>query len=352
MSDIFDRISSKQLMDFSDNYETQFNVFESFFPSERTTAEAIKVTDYDVDYNPTALAVADNTIAPLAGFPEVDDRIMDMVTFKLEYQLSDSQIRKLQHASTEQEVQNAIRMIFKMEERLINAHYIARERIRAAALTTGKVEINENNFKPQPWDYLVPEDQKVNISLLEDDIITKGLIYNELINDRTKKVPAILVCTKAQLIKLGMNQKLVNKALGSVEGKDKTLTIEEVTRALNDYLGWSVRIIQDNNGNPYYWTGLDQKQNYFSDPDTLVLIPNIRLGATPIGDTAEENNLVTQDGINVKNEGGITVISNYEPRPVRYIMTSVSRFGVVYPKAPCSIIFKDTSKKLSELLKG
>ncbi len=352
MSDIFDKISNYQLMDFSDNYETQYNVFEKFFPTVRTSEEYIKITDYDVDYNPTALAVADNTIAPLAQFPNVDDRIMDMVTFKLEYQLSDSQIRKLENASTEQEVQAAAKMVFDIERRLINSEYIARERVGAMALGAGKVEINENNFHPQPWDYLVPQDQKVDLDLINDDIIKKGLLYNQLINERVKKNPAVLVCNKAHLVKLGMNEKLVTKALGSVEGKDKTLTVEEVKTALRDYLGWEVVTINDNQGNPYYYTWDDQEQKPFMDPNTLVLIPNINLGATVVGNTAEELVLGRQDGITLKNNGGIAVLSNFEARPVRYIMTVASRFNVAYPKAPCSIIFKDTSDSLDTLLKG
>lgn len=352
MSDIFDKISNYQLMDFSDNYETQYNVFERFFPTVRTTEEYVKITDYDVDYNPTALAVADNTIAPLAQFPNVDDRIMDMVEFKLEYQLSDGQIRKLENASTKAEVQSAMKMIFNIEQRLINSHYIARERVRAMALSTGKVEINENNFNPKPWDYLVPEDQKVDIDLTKDDILSKGLIYNQLINDRVKKNPAVLVCNKTHLIKLGMNQKLVTKALGSTEGKDKTLTVEEVKTALRDYLGWEVITITDNQGNPYYYTWNDQEQKAFMDPNALVLLPNMRLGNTVVGNTAEELVLGRQDGITLKNDNGIAVLSNFEARPVRYIITAASRFTVPYPKAPCSIIFKDTSDSLENLLKG
>lgn len=352
MSDIFEKINSYQLMDFSDNYQTQYNVFEKFFPTQRISDEYVKITDYDVDYNPTALAVADNTIAPLAAFPSVDDRIMDMVEFKLEYQLSDGQIRKLQNASTDQEIQAGIKMIFDLEQRLINSHYIARERIRAMALSTGKVEIDENNFKPTPWDYLVPEEQKVDIDILQDDLITKGLLYSQMIKEKAKKIPAVLVCHRSQLIKMGMNQKLVNKTIGSVEGKDKTLTVEEVIKALQDYLGWSVSLVEDNQGNPYYYTWEDQTQKAFMDPNKMVLLPNINLGKTVVGNTAEELVLGRQEGITLKNNGGIAVISNFDARPVKYTITAASRFNVVYPKAPTSVIFTDTSQSLNDLLKG
>ena len=342
MSNIFEKIASQQTMDFSDNYETQFNFFERFFPETRTSAEFIKVTDYDVDYNPTALAVPDNTIAPLAEFPEVDHSIMDMVNFKLEYQLTDGQIRKLLTASTEAEIQEGIKEIFKMEERLINSHYIARERVRAMAFT-GKVDINENNFHPAPWDYKIPEEQCEDIDLTKDDIVLKGRYYNRIISKKYGKRLATILLTDEQISKISLNEKFKAR---------NELTEEEVISGLAKYLKWEVVKVQDNQGNDYFWTDINKVQHPFLPTDKIIIMPNIKLGATPVGYTAEELTLAQQDGIVLKNQGGIAVIANYEPRPVKYILTAISRFAVVYPKAPCSIVLTDTSQSIEDLYKA
>ena len=71
------------------------------------------------------------------------------------------------------------------------------------------------------------------------------------------------------------------------------------------------------------------------------------LGATPVGVTAEELDLQSTEGITLKNDNGITIFSNYEKRPVNYVLTSVSRFCVVYPKAYYSVVLTDTSDPLT-----
>lgn len=352
MSNIFEKIASTQTMDFSDNYQTQFNFFEKFFPEQRTASEFIKVLDYDVDYNPTALAVPDNTIAPLAEFPEVDHSIMDMVNFKLEYQLTDGQIRKLLTASTEAEVQDGIKEIFKMEERLINGHYIARERVRASAFT-GEVDINENGFHPAKWDYKIPEDQKEDIDLTKEDLILKGRYYNRIISKRYGKRLARILLTDEQIAKISLNEKFRATVLGVEQAKARSeLTEEEVIEGFAKYLKWEVVKIQDNNGNDYFWTDINGTQHPFMPTDKIIVLPNIRLGATPIGYSAEELTLAQQDGIVLKNNGGIAVIANYEPRPVKFVLTAISRFAVVYPKAPCSFVLTDTSQSIEELYKA
>ena len=352
MSNIFEKIASTQTMDFSDNYETQFNFFEKFFPEQRTSAEFIKVTDYDVDYNPTALAVPDNTISPLAEFPDVDHSIMDMVEFKLEYQLTDGQIRKLLTASTDAEIQEGIKEIFKMEERLINSHYIARERVRAMAFT-GKVDINENNFHPTPWDYKIPEEQCEDIDLTKDDLILKGRYYNRLISKTYGKRLARILLTDEQIAKISLNEKFRATVLGVEQAKARSeLTEEEVISGFAKYLKWEVIKIQDNQGNDYFWTDINKVQHPFLPTDKIIVLPNIKIGATPVGYTAEELTLAQQDGIVLKNEGGIAVLANYEPRPVKFILTAVSRFAVVYPKAPCSMVLTDTSQSIEDLYKA
>lgn len=346
MSNIFDEIASYQTMQFADNYETNFNVLEKYFPTQRTTAEYIKVLDYDVEYNPTALAVADNTIAPLADIPGASTAIQDMFTFKLEYRLTDAQLRKLQTASTSAEIQELIKQIFTLEKNLLDAQYIARERVRGQALL-GKIEINENGFHPDPVDYEIPEEQQIDIDLTTDDFIEEVYKVKNGMLDTYGKSLSRMICSRESIIKLGANETLRKQVLGSTDGEDRRLTIAETISALQDYLEITVEIIEDGDGSNYVYTDIQNAQHLFLPKDKIILIPNMTLGATPVGVTAEELDLQSTEGITLKNDNGITIFSNYEKRPVNYVLTSVSRFCVVYPKAYYSVVLTDTSDPLT-----
>ena len=242
MSNIFDEIASYQTMQFADNYETNFNVLEKYFPTQRTTAEYIKVLDYDVEYNPTALAVADNTIAPLADIPGASSAIQDMFTFKLEYRLTDAQLRKLQTASSSAEIQELIKKIFNLEKNLLDAQYIARERVRGQALL-GKIEINENGFHPDPVDYQIPEEQQVDIDLTTDDFLEEVYKLKNGMLETYGKSLSRMICSRESIIKLGANETLRKQVLGSTDGEDRRLTATETINALQDYLGLKMRNI-------------------------------------------------------------------------------------------------------------
>lgn len=344
MYDIFDRLATSNLITFTENYETRYNRLEKFFPEMTANGEYIRINDYDVDYNPTAKAVADNTIAPLAQRPSFSSSVQTFINFKLEHRLTDRQIRIIQNARGDSEREEAIRMVLNDLARLYNSQMIARERLRAQALLTGKIEINENGHQEDPVDFGIPADQFADIDLAKDDILEKLFKINEeIINPRTHKNVATMLLSRQSLFKMAGNDSMRAAVLGSANKNTRRLTYDEVQQALSGYLNINYEVIHDGNNNDYQYSEDDGTQVSFIPKDKIILLPNIRLGATPIGNTSEGTALMQQDGIDVSTTNGITVFSNYEPRPTNYIMTTVQRFTVCYPKAYCSMVLTDKS---------
>lgn len=343
--DIFERISTSEIMDFSNGFTSQYNFFAKYLPEIRTSNEYIEITDYDIDYNPSAELVGDNTVAPLAQRPTYEGKVQTLETYKLKHELNDSELRKLKSAATNSQKEEALRLVFQDQARLQNAHAIARERWRVQALFEGNNDFKDENFRPAPYDYGIPQDQFIDIDLTADDILEKLTALNKLASDRTGKNLGVWLLSKESIFKLQRNESLRAAAWGTTNKDARVLTESELASVLQ-LAHISFVPIQDEQGNNYHYTNKQGKQNLFVPVEKSVLLPNISLGATVSGLTAEEITL-SENGYKLTNNNGVIIFPVYSPTPVHFELNSVSRFTVVYPKAPCSVILKDTSDPVS-----
>lgn len=346
--DIFERISTSELMDFTNEYQPSFNFFATYLPEVRTSAEYLEVIDYDVDYNPPAEVVGDNTVAPVLQRPDYAGKVQTLETYKIKHVLSDSEIRKIEKAETNRAKQEAMRLVFNDASRLSNGHAIAREIWRARALFDGKMDFADENFKPAPYDYGLPQDQIKDIDLTTDDILEKLASANKVISDRTGKTLGIWLLSNESIFKLQGNESLRSAVFGSQNVDARRLTRDEVSNVLRSYAGIEIRPIQDENGNNYHYTDKYGKQVLFVPIEESILLPTIPLGNTVIGETSEEL-VLGREGYKLTNNNGVIMFPKYDPTPVHFELNSVSRFTVVYPKANCSFKFKDTSDPIASI---
>lgn len=346
--DIFEAISTSELMDFTNDYKPSFNFFATYLPEVRTSAEYVEVIDYDIDYNPPAEVVGDNTVAPVLQRPTYSGQVQTLETYKSKHVLSDSEIRKIEKAETNRAKQEAMRLVFNDGARLSNAHAISREIWRARALFDGKYDFADENFKPAPYDYGLPQDQIKDIDLTTDDILEKLAIANKVVSERTGKTLAIWLLSNESIFKLQGNETLRAAVFGSKNQDARRLTRDEVASVIRGYAGIEIRAIQDENGNNYHYTDKNGKQVLFVPIEESILLPNIPLGNTVIGETSEEL-VLGREGYRLTNNNGVVMFPKYEPTPVHFELNSVSRFTVVYPKANCSYKFKDTSDPVATI---
>lgn len=341
--DIFERISTSEIFDFTNSYETKaFNFFAQFLPEVRTTAEYVNIVDYDIDYNPPAEVVGDNTVAPVLQRPDYSDKMQTLENYKIKHVLSDSEIRKIETAATNAAKTEALRLVFGDGARLMNGHVISQEIWRAQALFFGKMDFPGEKFRPAVYDYEVPEDQKIEIDLTSADILEELAKANKMVSDRTGKRLARWVLSNESIFKLQGNETLKTAVFGAKNKDARRLTREELSQALRGFASIELIPIQDAQGNNYHYTDVNGKQILFVPIENSVLLPDIHLGNTVIGQTTEEVTLGKQ-GYKLTNNNGIVMFPVYTPTPVHYELNSMSRFTVIYPKAKCSVLVKDTS---------
>lgn len=346
--DIFEQISTSELMDFTNEYQPSFNFFATYLPEVRTAAEYLEVIDYDIDYNPPAEVVGDNTVAPVLQRPTYQGKVQTLETYKIKHVLSDSEIRKIERAETNRAKDEARRLVFNDASRLSNGHAIAREIWRAQALFNGKMDFADENFKPAPYEYGLPQDQIKDIDLTTDDILEKLAIANKVVSDRTGKKLAVWLMSNESIFKLQGNESLRAAVFNSQNKDARRLTREEVVSAIRAYSGIEIRPVQDENGNNYHYTDKYGKQILFVPIEESILLPNIPLGNTVIGETSEEL-VLGREGYKLTNNNGVVMFPKYDATPVHFELNSVSRFTVVYPKANCSYKLKDTSDPVATI---
>lgn len=339
--DIFEAISTAQYIDFTDNFTPGFDFFAQFLPEIRTADEYVRITDYDIDFNPPAQVVGDNTEAPLLQRPTYESAIQDLQVYKVKHVLSDSEIRRLKAAATNAEKETAKRLIFGDQARLLTAHAIAREKWRARALFEGKYDFSDENFRPKVYDYGIPADQFIDIDFEKDDILEKLAEAKKLVADRTGKQLGLWLLSNEDIFKLCGNESLRTAIFGKANKDIRRLTRAELSQAL-ELVNITFMPIQDEQGNNYHYTDNAGNQILFVPINKSILLPNIQLGYTVTGMTAEEM-VLGEEGYKISNTNGVTIFPIYQPTPVHFELNAVSRFTVIYPKANCSVVITDTS---------
>lgn len=338
--DAFDVLSTEGLLNYSSTQEVTYNQLEKFFPTSTSTDERLNVQDLDVNYSPTALAVAENTVAPLAQRPSFESKVIDFTEFKLEHRLTDKQIRILRNPRDIYELEDYENKVFNDVDRLINGQYIACERMRAGLLLTGKTEINENGFNPDPVDWGRPMDQIQNIDFEKDDVLEKLFQYQQVISQREGKNLSRMIISKDIEFKMRNNPN-IKTALSDYSSKNpRRLKISELQDVLSEQVGFTYEILTDENGDAYGYTpNLDGKKIPFIPNDKCILLPaGDKLGDTVYNITTEQLELGAKQGVDTQSAGNIFLFSNYTIRPVNFIITSVSRFVVTFPAAKASYV--------------
>ena len=336
---IFDRISSTELMDFSSTYQPVFNQLAEYFPETRVTSEFVEYTDFDLDFNPAAIAVADNTVSPQTPRPNVNDKVQRLYEFKRKHSLSSSEIRKLLSADTELAKKERVDLVFADEARLINAHAISREVMRAQALYSGKIDFSALGLKVK--EDFTDKDRKLTTEQLDlktADILDKIIEINKKLNNYL----SLALVQPTQLLKLMNNKQLKEVALTKSEAETRPLTRQEVADVLREYAGITLEVLTDNRGGLYHYTDDKGTPIPFIPDKYMILTPGKNIGATAIGVTTEE--LVADGEYNERNNNGVAITSKYTDDPVNYYISSTSRVAVVHPHVERTAVLEDNGE--------
>lgn len=343
---IFELLTTQKVLDYAQSINPTFNALSSLFPDITTEEEQLIITTDDVDYNESAHPVADNTEAPLAQRPGFSKSIQDISTFKLAYRLTDTEIRKLKRAQTTLSQDENLAAVFDDVGRLVRAHEIVNERMRAQALVEGKIQFtDEYNFSPDPVEFGIPTDQFKNFDFEKGDFLEFLFKAKQTIRERTGYDITRMILSDSIVFKL-----CGNEAMKSVYSAYNTtqlprLTPNQLSQIFSEHVGIQYSVPRNAEGSVYgYNTSKTPGKKEivpFIPTDKVILLPGGPLGNTVHGITTEELTLRDTPDIKLEKRGYTVITSGFDNNPVNEEFISVSRSTITYPKAPASVVITD-----------
>lgn len=340
-NNILDYLQPQEILDYVEDTPKSFNLLEKYFPVRKTQAEELIIEDETTDYNPSAIATAENAVGPNAQRVATGKKVQDFDEYQLEYKLTKKEIRKLNNPANSAERDEYLDKIYRDGERLLNGHDIVQERLRAMALYKGINELKENNVHIGPIDYGVPKDQFLDFDLANEDFLEFFLKQNEIVSERTSRNIGNMILTRQKVFELMNNPSLKLAYWGSSNYQDRRLKESELRDALLEFCGITMDIIENPDRTPYMYSLDTKTKSLFIPKDIVIFTPSGALGETVHAPTAEELKIGEAGIEGVEKYKNTILYTQYITRPLNYIMSSISRFTITYPKAPSSIIITD-----------
>lgn len=246
-------------------------------------------------------------------------------------------LNTLIQTNNESVVNSILSKIFDDEVELIKAAGVTLERMRMEALTAGTVTL-ANNGQAYSYDYGVPEDQKVDVSIVwsnpEADIIGDIVEFVELMKSKGVNITRA-ICNSSVAKNFRTNTALKN-AIYVFAGGTVNVTTQRALEYIYNETGVSI-YVYDN-----VYADEEGKSVKYVPDNTLVLIPEGTLGYTHFGVTPEESDLANSLNAEVSIiDSGIAVTTYGTEDPVN-VETKVSMVALPSFERANEIVIVDT----------
>lgn len=298
------------------------NVGNMLFPS-------VKTMDLDISYikgaknSPvTAQVYAPDTTTKLSGRQQASINILEMLLVKDAKRLNEKDLLNLANPRNDFEKKEIIKKIFDDVDNTIKSVYRRINMMRFEVLQTGKLTLDENGVKGE-IDYFMPEEHKAALKTTKrwgetgvnplDDLYTW---VDKIVTDQGV-TPTRALMDRATL-NLILRNETVKKAINGVNF-DRMLTRAELNAFLEAQELPTIAVYDEK------YIDETGKTLPLMKANTVVLMPEGKLGNTHFGLTAEEVELVGKSGFEHSKQDYITSIIYRDPDPVGRITKSVAR---------------------------
>lgn len=203
--------------------------------------------------------------------------------------------------------------IFADETELLEGAAAQRERMRMMMLTTGVISMKSNG-QIYEYDYRIPEGHKKNVTkswsdptatIMDDIRKAQDVIRTDTGVELTKAI------TTSKVIGYMRNNTEIKKSIAVITDGQGFISDSKVLSYIKDQLGITIAV-----NDKKYKDEDETTQNYVPE-DTLVLIPDGKLGNTWFGTTPEESDLLTSGVANVSIvDTGVAITTVTETDPV------------------------------------
>lgn len=329
---IEDIISPRDLIDY-----TKENPAESGFLSELFPTRKVEGLEYDyilgADQRPaTAMFYAFDTPTQLDQRRGYERGAGDLALIKDKMKLDEKEIYILEHPRTDSEAQFAIRKVYRDVDIILENIENRIEVLRAEALTTGAININENGLKTK-IDFGIPVNHKGDLSWNDPDHDVLEDLFNitELMETDTG-FPVTHILTSKKVFYTLCKNKTIRSAIYGTE-KDRYLTPTELNQNLSA-MGFPTistdnrryEVVTQKNGK------LIRTLKRYIPEDSVLFLPDGKLGETIRGDTPEARGL-RSSGIADVSPGDVTLTYYDEVDPVAKYVKGSATAMVNFPYA-------------------
>ena len=156
---VADVLSAKNLIDYTSLAPVQPRVLSELFPETKQSELTIEMIRGASDKPVTAHIHAFDTEAEIGDREGFKKDIADLALIKKKIPLREKEIIALEHPRTDAEFNMVRNQVYNDVDRLVESIYTRVEAMRGEALTTGRLVINENNYR-QTINYGVPNNHK------------------------------------------------------------------------------------------------------------------------------------------------------------------------------------------------
>ncbi|MGM0940356.1 MAG: major capsid protein [Bacillota bacterium] len=306
MANIEDFLTDEQLQSYVQNREYPLTVGNGLFPNDRTEDFEIK---YLLGSNaaPVSASVhgydSESQVGSRDGLEEMS---MEPALIKRKIKMGERLIKAMTQARTNAEVQRVIDRIYNDVDNMVNAVRTRIERMRFEAVSTGKLEINENGFIGT-IDYGVADEQKETLTGTNiwtdngakplddiDNFVNKIVKFSGVTPER--------ILTSRKIFNALKRHDSVRKGIFGVKSA-RLVTNAELNAFLQEQglpaIATDDRVYREQKNDGSYVT-----KRFFPEK-AFVLLPGGELGKTVHGITPEEANMRYMQTATFENFGNI-----------------------------------------------
>lgn len=323
-------LTTKELVDYTKSRTLPAMVGETLFPSQKTDSLEIEMIKGASNLPVSASIHAFDTEAEIGSREGASKSFQDLALIKRKERVDEKTLIALNNPRTPAEEKRIINELFNSVDRLVNSVLVRVEAMRLEALSTGKLQVNENGVKAT-IDYGMNASHKVGKTWTTGtpDILQDIFDLCSTINTNTGFKPSRIL-TSTKNLNILLKDASIRSAVFGVNSS-MLLTVAQ----LNQFLAAQSLpqiAVYDAMYRVQAKAGTYTTKRYLAE-NALVLMPDGKMGDTFYGPTAEEIELATKDDIDIEMIGNILVEQYATNDPVAKWIKAVATAMPSFPYA-------------------
>lgn len=324
-------LTPRELIDYTMVRKPEPHMGEVFFPERKTEALEIDIIKGANNIPVSAKVHSFDTEAEIGSREGVEHSMQDLALIKRKIRISEREIIALESPRNSREEDEKVRNIFNDVDNQVAAVRTRVECMRMEAITTGKIEINENGVKAT-INYGMPTNHKKTFAWLSNpnsDVLSEMTEMRKIVKKDGGFNPARVLTSDTILSRILMDPKIREAIYGVNSAKMLTAAM------LNEFLKEQKLPVIATYDEMYRLQ--DAKGKYiptrFFPEDGFVMMPEWKLGDTFYGITAEELELRRDPSIDMDEIGNIIVCQYATTDPVGKWIKAVATALPSFPYA-------------------